>query len=337
VVFGLQLGAVACSPDSFASTDAATGADAPADVVDGSALPVPEKIAEELGPDGGSALGRVAVDTDFVYWIREDVTTVKRTPKAGGPTETVKPSNAATVDDLALGPSHVFTNGFNGGPFAYAKGGGLPRGLPLGCPSGLRTFVAGTFVYYTLAECNGGSAPLRVVRADLEGDAGQIGTCGAASSEIYGDVVADAKDVFVVDNGGVGRLPPDLSSYALLPSQAGAPGTALALDDTNLFVRRSNGLSIVNRVSPASVDTVPLAAEAIPIALNAELRTQLAQDGAYVYVSARTGLFRIAKAAPHAKTTLYDAHGTVGVAQDAGYVYFSVPDLGAILRVKKPG
>lgn len=335
--FGLASVAVACSPDSFGGTDAAPDVlDARADVSDGGALPIPEKIAEEPAPDGGVALGRIALDSDYVYWIREDLATVKRAPKAGGPAETVKASNPTSVDDLALGPSQVFTNGFNGGPFAYAKSGGAGSSLPLGCPSGLRVFATDAFVYYTLDECNGGSAPMRVVRVPLGGDAGVVGATGAPASEISGDVVADSTDVFVVDNGGVGRLPPDLSTYAVIPSQANAPATALAIDATNLFARRSNGLAIVNRVSPSNVDTVPLPAEAIPIPLNAELRSQLAQDGAYVYVTARTGLYRISKATPHERTTLYDAHGVVGVAQEPSYVYFSVPDLGAILRVKKP-
>jgi hypothetical protein len=322
-----------------ASAEVATEkhADAGAGEADVDALPLVETIATETSCD--AQLGRIAVDDMYVYWVREDTGAIRRAPKQGGSTGLVK-LNDTPVADIALCGTHVCSNAYGGGPQMFPSTGGAPTLLPESCALGTRVFALGKSVFYGVNDCTGDvSKRTRIYQTHLDHDAGgldaatTVGQGGKFTDGLRGDIVADANDVYVAGQGEIGRMPPDLSDYMPIESQVGRYAEALALDETNLFARSVRTLAVINRTSSRNVTVIPLGAEVV--LARGTLRTQLALDSAYVYVSGEMGLARVKKGTTQIEP-LYTAYGVVGVAQDVGYVYFSVPKTGSIARIKKP-
>ncbi|MBS2013728.1 MAG: hypothetical protein JST00_12625 [Deltaproteobacteria bacterium] len=299
------------------------GGDADAGPVDDGGLVV---VASE--PDGG--LGNVAVTPTHVYWAVDPLGQVRRMPKTGGATETfgASPPPVATTD-FAVGPDHVFVNGYGGSSAQRLPFAGGAAFLPNGCPGTRLTSgiaFAAPNVYYAVNDCAGAAVPVTLRRAssvDAFGTSTALVEAGAPSGRAV--IAADDSDVVLGAESMVVRVSPDLTEVRASagPYPGGDEGlvVALALEKSSVFIRHPRRVRVLARANLATTAAVD-----VPNAVFArgQNRAQLAITDGFVYVGAQTGLLRISRSTSTVET-LFPGR-VLGVAVDATHVYFSVDD-----------
>jgi hypothetical protein len=280
----------------------------------------------------------LAVDDSNVYFMAEPEQTKEndwnlfRAPSSGGAAVEVGTTSDWTLPQITVNSTAVFTIAFDGQLMRWPKDGSAPTVMIDNFGDGYYGCLTDALGY--LYMCDGDHDRYLIERRPEDGGA------AIEMATLFGvqQLAFDATYVYMTSNdGGLYRMPnqADFHTPLELVGNAGTPLTAIAVDDTHVFVGDTNGDILVAGKQPGTSFSILAKTAAYPSKLRVDNGSVYSLAGELDDVGHHSVISRVST---DGKTgaSLVDLHGIIGdMALRGDYVYYTLENDSTVYRVCK--